>query len=142
MSLFFCSISYWILLSLSLPLLCVRLFNYEIVIVVVVLFNVLFYYIDIIHTVAPQGESPAMVAKCYKAIFDLVKENALTSIAIPTIAALSLADAKNHITVGVQKTREFLETHYSDIDRIVFCSQTVEEENVYKKLLKSYFPLK
>lgn len=115
---------------------------------VVVIFNsfvvciVLFYSIDIIHTVAPQGESPAMVAKCFKAIFDLMKENNVTSIAIPTIAASSISDPKNHIIIGLQKIREFLETQSNNINRIVLCSQTVEEENVYRKLLKSYFPLK
>jgi O-acetyl-ADP-ribose deacetylase (regulator of RNase III) len=43
-------------------------------------------YLDVIHTVGPQSEDPAVLANCYRRSLEVLRENKLRSIAFPCIA--------------------------------------------------------
>lgn len=43
--------------------------------------------------------------------------------------------------VAMMQVRAFLEENVDDVERVIFCLFSPEDEDVYQKVLQSYFPL-
>lgn len=97
----------------------------------------------ILHTVAPQDQSAEKMQSCYQSIFAQCTEHQLQSVAIccigtgifgfPPIKACQIA---------LETTRQYLEDQRqsSSIQRIVFCTFSAKDTEIYKQHLPLYFP--
>lgn len=99
--------------------------------------------LDVIHTVGPQGEKPGSLAQCYKNSLDIMKAKDLHTIAFPCISTgiygYPLIPAAH---VATMEVRKHLEKNADSVERVIFCLFSEEDENIYQKILQSYFPLK
>lgn len=71
-----------------------------------------------------------------------MKANNLRSIAFPCISTgiygYPLIPAAH---VAAIQVRTFLEENTNSVDRVIFCLFSDEDEDIYQKVLQSYFPL-
>lgn len=66
--------------------------------------------LDVIHTVGPQTEQPAILANCYKHSLQVLVENGLRSVAFPCIATGVYGyDNEKAANVALKTVRAFFE---------------------------------
>ncbi|KAL4569497.1 hypothetical protein LXL04_025136 [Taraxacum kok-saghyz] len=101
----------------------------------------------IIHTVGPKyavkyhTAAENALSHCYRTCLELLIENGLKSIAIGCI----YTEAKNYprepaAHVAIRTIRRFLEKQKGNITAVVFCINTANDTEIYKRLLPLYFP--
>lgn len=97
---------------------------------------------DVIHTVGPRGEKTDLLKSCYKKSLDIMKAEGLKTIAFPCVSTgiygYPLVPAAH---VATMQVRTFLEESGEGVERVIFCLFSDEDEDVYQKVLQSYFPL-
>ncbi|KAF5307969.1 hypothetical protein FQR65_LT06536 [Abscondita terminalis] len=96
----------------------------------------------VIHTVGPQGEKPDLLSRCYRNSLAIMKEFDFKTIAFPCISTgiygYPLIPAA-HIAAG--EVRTHLERFPNEVERVIFCLFSDDDEKVYQGILQSYFPL-
>lgn len=96
-----------------------------------------------IHTVGPQGEKPGYLAQCYKNSLTIIKSKNLRTLAFLCISTgiygYPLLPAAH---VATMEVRRYLELNSDSVDRVIFCLFSEEDEQIYQKVLQSYFPFK
>ncbi|XP_047321826.1 protein GDAP2 homolog [Impatiens glandulifera] len=101
----------------------------------------------VIHTVGPKyavkyhTAAENALSHCYRSCLELLVENGLQSIAMGCI----YTEAKNYprepaAHVAIRTVRRFLEKQKEKITAVVFCTTTVLDTEIYKRLLPLYFP--
>ncbi|KAJ0635847.1 putative CRAL-TRIO lipid binding domain, Macro domain, CRAL-TRIO lipid binding domain superfamily [Helianthus annuus] len=101
----------------------------------------------IIHTVGPKyavkyhTAAENALSHCYRSCLELLIENRLKSIAIGCI----YTEAKHYprepaAHVAIRTIRRFLEKQKDKITGLVFCINTENDTDIYKRLLPLYFP--
>jgi len=98
----------------------------------------------IIHTVGPRGEHSEKLKSCYIRCLELMKENHLTSLAIPCISTGIYGypnEAAAHVALNT--VREFLEKddYAEKVERIIFCLFLATDVRIYQNLMQVYFPI-
>ncbi|KAI5118099.1 hypothetical protein M0805_005206 [Coniferiporia weirii] len=105
----------------------------------------------VIHTVGPVysdrsaadiSDCARLLASCYRRSLALAANNALTSIAFPSVSAgvygYPIADAAR---IALAETRRFLdENDVAQLTRVVFTVHSAADRSVYEKLSPEYFP--
>lgn len=102
----------------------------------------LYLFLDVIHTVGPQGEKTDLLKNCYKNSLKLMLDNKLRSIAFPCIST-GIYGYPNlpAAHVAAYTVRKHLEANAGAVDRVIFCLFMDEDKKIYEGLLQSYFPL-
>lgn len=101
----------------------------------------------VIHTVGPRYKVKYHTAienalsHCYRSCLELLIENGLQSIATDCI----YTEAKNYprepaAHVAIRTVRRFLEKQREKITAVIFCTTTISDTEIYKRLLPLYFP--
>ncbi|KAF5273793.1 hypothetical protein FQA39_LY00908 [Lamprigera yunnana] len=97
----------------------------------------------VIHTVGPRGENTKLLTQCYSNSLKLMRESNLRTIAFPCVSTgiygYPLVPAAN---VAISQVRQHLEKEGDSVDRVIFCLFSDEDEEVYKTVMPTYFPLK
>lgn len=101
----------------------------------------------IIHTVAPKFSTKYQLAAenalhcCYRQCLSVLKEEGLDTIAFCCVSQ----KRKNYppteaAHIAIRTVRRFLEHFGTGIERVVFCTDNVEEYCLYEAILPMYFP--
>ncbi|XP_066933474.1 ADP-ribose glycohydrolase MACROD2-like isoform X1 [Clytia hemisphaerica] len=95
----------------------------------------------VIHTVGPRNKDGEILKSCYTNVFSLVREKNIKTIAFPCIATgvfgFPIEEATN---IALKTTRDWLEDHHEEVERIIFCVFNEDTKKIYAKLMKLYFP--
>ncbi|XP_066917892.1 uncharacterized protein [Clytia hemisphaerica] len=95
----------------------------------------------VIHTVGPRNKDGEILKSCYTNVFSLVREKNIKTIAFPCIVTgdfgFSIEEACN---IALKTTRDWLEGHHEEVERIIFCVFDEDTKKIYAKLMKLYFP--
>ncbi|KAL9541399.1 hypothetical protein MBANPS3_009140, partial [Mucor bainieri] len=102
-------------------------------------------FIDVIHTVGPQSERPAILANCYRNSLQVLTDNQLRSIAFPCIATGVYGyDNERAADVALTTVHDFLQDQLAKgqdkIDQIIFVLFNEKDKKIYKDLLPKHFP--
>ena len=98
----------------------------------------------VIHTVGPVGEKPTLLESCYRSVLKLVRSHDLRTVAFCCISTgIYGYPSEPAADVALRTVRRWLETENNadKVTLIVFCVFSHEMEQIYKKLMRRYFPL-
>jgi len=111
----------------------------------------------VIHTVGPiyfsdEVGAPVLLANCYQKSLELAKQYKMTSIAFPALSTGIYGYPMNEATtVAARTVRKWLDSPMDPNDsssplnssimyRVIFCVYSAKDEEVYNRILPSYFP--
>lgn len=99
----------------------------------------------VISTVGPQGEHPLALRSCYEACLEIAAQNReIESIAFCCVSVGNYGYELDKATnVALETVRRWLERSYNriKINRIIFVVYNDREEQMYRELMPTYFPL-
>lgn len=101
------------------------------------------HFLDVIHTVGPQGEKEGYLKNCYQNSLQIMLEKKLRTIAFPCISTGIYGYPNEPAAhIATYTVRKLLESNADSVDRIIFCLFMDIDKTIYEGLLQSYFPLK
>lgn len=104
--------------------------------------DIIFNFLDVIHTVGPKGEKPEDLRNCYRTCLKLMVENKLRTIAFPCISTgIYGYPVEPAAHIATYEVRKHLEEHADKVDRIIFCVFLEDDADIYEGVMQSYFPL-
>jgi O-acetyl-ADP-ribose deacetylase (regulator of RNase III) len=96
----------------------------------------------VIHTVGPRGENASELEKCYVACLQLCRKHGLRTVAFPCISTGAFGYPREAAAkVALATVRQWVDDHWEDIDRVVFCTFLEDDHKLYESLMPRYFPL-
>lgn len=98
----------------------------------------------VLHTVGPIGSGDRALASCYQTCIDVAVGNGLRTIAFCCVGTgifgFPLVRA-THLALGVVRRWLDVPGNRDKIDRFIFCTFQDVEQEVYERVLPSYFPV-
>lgn len=96
----------------------------------------------VIHTVGPRGVKPKDLQSCYEKSLNLLAEGNLRTIAFPCISTgIYGYPSEQAASVAIKVAREFLESNFDKIDRIIFTLFLDKDVEIYEKEMQLFFPV-
>uniref|UniRef100_T1HED5 Macro domain-containing protein n=1 Tax=Rhodnius prolixus TaxID=13249 RepID=T1HED5_RHOPR len=100
-----------------------------------------FSFLDVIHTVGPKGEKPALLESCYNKCLEIALNENIKSIAFPCISTGIYGYPQQAAALVALKTVRTALDKYSDkFDRIIFCTFMPADLLIYECLMQLFFP--
>ena len=97
----------------------------------------------VIHTVGPTAEDLLTLKSCYQKCLELMLQNRLRSIAFPCISTGNNGyPSEKAASVAINTVKEFLQSHGSQVDRIIFCIHLEKDFKIYEQELRIHFSVK
>lgn len=96
----------------------------------------------IIHTVGPQNGDASMLASCYRNSLNLIiNKPDLKTIAFPCIST-AIYGFDNHYAahIALKTVKDWLQMNHSHLKQIVFCTYLDKDYQIYKDIIKQFFP--
>ncbi|KAK0173601.1 hypothetical protein PV328_006773 [Microctonus aethiopoides] len=94
----------------------------------------------VIHTVGPRGEKPEKLKQCYFNSLNVAKENGIRTIAFPCISTGVYGYPQRPAAeVALTTVKNYLQTHFDEIDRVIFCLFLKSDKDIYEELLQNIF---
>lgn len=101
----------------------------------------------ILHTVGPRYQAKYHNAaehslhSCYRSVLAVTKENGLRSVATGCIYTIRKGYPREEgAHIAARTVRRYLEHYGDDFDRVILCMDSVQDMDVYERVLPLYFP--
>ncbi|KAG7377772.1 hypothetical protein PHYPSEUDO_011027 [Phytophthora pseudosyringae] len=101
----------------------------------------------LLHTVGPRylpkyhNAAENALHSCYRSVLTVTRENALRSVAVGCIYTQRKGYPREEAAhIAARTVRRYLEHYSDDFDRIVLCVDSVQDMDVYERVLPLYFP--
>ena len=95
----------------------------------------------VFHTVGPRNQNHDALRNCYESCLHNVTSNKIKSIAFCCIGTgIFKFDQYEAANIALNTVRVWLESNHESIERVIFCTYTNKDYDIYKNLMSTYFP--